>query len=179
MLHLKSPNSRNLTNRPIFLCRKKLVHEEGKNSVQGISEVLSPPLLIKKVPNMKTKAILQRWQGLTPLSVIPTACGKQKYWKHSMICVRLVALSGLWVNHWHYHFFSSPLFLWALSQNGSKATWQDNKDSDVFPSTESRKTIWILRHCLSQRLFFLSVMLFYHKRFILILLCAICSGVHF
>lgn len=66
-------------------------------------------------------------------------------------------------------FFFSPLFLWALSQNGSKATWQDNKDSNVFPSAQSWKTIWILRHCSSQRLFFLRVMLPYHKRFIFIL----------
>lgn len=32
--------------------------------------------------------------------------------------------------------FFSP---WALSQNGSKASWQDNKDSNVFPSTREMK----------------------------------------
>lgn len=66
--HLKSPNWRNLTNRPIFLCRKKPTSCTwgSKKIVLGISEVFSPPLLIKKkAPNMNTKAILRRWQGRT------------------------------------------------------------------------------------------------------------------
>lgn len=57
------------------------------------------------------------------------------------------------INQWHCHFFP-----WALSQNGSKASWQDNKDSNVLRSRESWNTVWIFCLCCSQIFVFLCVM---------------------
>lgn len=47
----------------------------------------------------------------------------------------------------------SALFFLERGPNGSEATWQDNKDTNVFPRADAWNMIWACRLCSSQNIF--------------------------